>query len=240
MRRLSDDSSVNGPAPVPPCPTAGMFARIAPRYDLGNRLLSLFRDRAWRRDAAAMARVPAPRLLLDIAAGSGDFAAAFIARHPGLRTLLLDPCEPMLARAVAKGVAGIPVAAQAEALPLPAGCADLACCAFGVRNFADPGRALAECARALRPGGELILLEFALPRAGPLRRLIAFMLARFVPLAGRLISGDAAAYRYLAASIPRFDAHADLPGFARRAGLKPAGRSAMFLGLVVALRFVRP
>lgn len=217
-----------------------MFARIAPRYDLANRVLSLGRDRAWRRAAAALARVNAPRLLVDVAAGTGDFASAFAARHPGLDILLLDPCLPMLERAAAKGAPGHPAAASADALPLPDGRADLVCCAFGVRNFPDPEKFLRECARVLRPGGEVVVLEFALPRAGVARRLLAALLPRFVPAAGWLVAGDARAYRYLAESIPRFDARVDLPAAMRRAGLKPFARRALFFGLVQALAAARP
>ncbi|HEX5757889.1 MAG TPA: ubiquinone/menaquinone biosynthesis methyltransferase [Thermoanaerobaculia bacterium] len=186
-----------------------MFAGVAPRYDLLNRLLSGSLDLVWRRRAAAALDLPAGSRVLDLCAGTGDQALAL--RRHGLTVAAADFCLPMLALARRKfGVSGkggprpAPLAADALVLPFASGTFDGATVAFGVRNVADLDRGLGELGRALRPGGRLAILEFALPRARLLRSLYLFYFRRLLPRIGRLLSPRGSAYAYLPSSVLEF------------------------------------
>lgn len=191
-----------------------MFGRIAGRYDLLNRLLSARRDVAWR--AAALRLLAGrPGTALDLACGTFDFGLQALASGRALRVHGCDFALPMLQAGTAKRD-GRPLSASvADALRLPFadGSADLVLCAYGWRNFDDPARALDEMRRVLAPGGEILILEFFRPTWW-WPRLFYGSFGRVVfPAAGRLVAGDAAAYRYLHDSVQRFltiDAAADL------------------------------
>lgn len=186
-----------------------MFAGVAPRYDLLNHLLSGSLDRVWRRRAAAALELPAGSRVLDLCAGTGDQALAL--RRRGLAVVAADFCVPMLALAKPKFArvnAGAPrpapLAADALALPFPAGRFDGATVAFGLRNVADLDRGLEELGRAVRAGGRLAILEFALPRARPLRALYLLYFRRLIPRIGGLLSPRGSAYSYLPSSVLEF------------------------------------
>lgn len=209
-----------------------LFDGIAPRYDRMNRLLSLGLDRLWRRKAAAALRSPAR--LLDVAAGSGDLALAALAEGAGLVTLL-DPSEKMLALAVAKarkrGVAqrietsvGV-----AEELPFPDFSFDAVATAFGARNFRDLERGSREMLRVLKPGGRAVILEFSRPRPFPARPLHRLYLEAVIPLAGRLLAGNRAAYALLGETILCFPDGDDFLAVLERCGfVGAAGRRLSF------------
>jgi demethylmenaquinone methyltransferase/2-methoxy-6-polyprenyl-1,4-benzoquinol methylase len=187
-----------------------MFAAIAPRYDLLNHLLSLNRDRAWRRRAVdvLLARAKSPAgLVLDSCAGTLDLAVELAgrARFEG-NVLAFDFAYPMLARGVgkARGLPVLPGCADALRLPIPDGCVDGAMVAFGVRNLADLGAGLREFARVLRPGAPLVILEFTTPRWQPFRALYLLYFRRMLPLIGRVVSKHGDAYSYLPASVLEF------------------------------------
>jgi demethylmenaquinone methyltransferase/2-methoxy-6-polyprenyl-1,4-benzoquinol methylase len=191
-----------------------MFAGVAPRYDLLNHLLSASLDVVWRRRAAAALALPAGSRVLDLCCGTGDQALALGRR--GSRVAAADFCVPMLARARRKfsrrGAARAgavrrsmaPLAADALALPFPPAGFDGATVAFGLRNVADLDRALAELAAALRPGGRLVVLEFAIPRARVLKTLYLFYFRRLLPRIGALLSPHGTAYTYLPSSVLEF------------------------------------
>jgi demethylmenaquinone methyltransferase/2-methoxy-6-polyprenyl-1,4-benzoquinol methylase len=184
-----------------------MFGRVAPRYDLLNHLLSGSLDRLWRRRLAAALTLPAGSRLLDLCSGTGDQAEAL--RKRAYRVAAADFCLPMLAlsrRKFARGADPEPRPLQADALrlPFPDGSLDGATVSFGLRNVANLDTALAELARVLRPGGELGVLEFAVPVRQPLRGLYLFYFRRLLPGIGALISGDRSAYRYLPESVLAF------------------------------------
>ncbi len=192
-----------------------MFAGVARRYDLLNRLLSLRRDVAWRRALrAAVAAAPLGRVL-DCATGTGDVVLGFADDgHVGA-----DFCLDMLALARRKGEARRRriwwVAADALALPFRDGSFAAVTVAFGVRNFADLPRGLSECRRVLRQDGVLAILEFQRP-PNPLVRLASRLWGRLVVTpVGRALSDDGAAYAYLPASVESF---ADAETLARELG----------------------
>lgn len=184
-----------------------MFARIAGRYDLLNRVLSAGLDVRWRRSALALLR-GRPGQVLDLACGTFDLSLAALAQGKAAQVHGCDFCAPMIAAGAAKRSGRAVTAAVGDALHLPYADAsfDAALVAYGWRNFGDPGAALAELRRVLRPGGQLLVLEFFRPAGGawwPRTFYATFGKAVF-PTAGALLAGDAAAYRYLNDSIARF------------------------------------
>ena len=215
-----------------------MFDRIAPSYDLLNRVMTLRVDQAWR---GRLLRELQPRpgeVLLDLCAGTMDVAALARRRVPGLRIVAADFSLRMLQLGVEK--TGLP-AAQADALSLPFTAAgfDLATVTFGMRNLDSYERGLAELARVLRPGGRLGVLELfrAENRASLLVHRAYNRLA--LPVLGRLLSPDPDAYRYLVASMERFASRPEFEASARRAGFREVRGETLFpgvCGLVTAVR----
>ncbi len=196
-----------------------MFAGIAGRYDLNNRIHSFGRDQAWRRVAVAMAAVAEGDQVVDVACGTGDLALAF-ANHrtrkasprPG-SVIGIDFTFEMLPLARAKSLTdGSDAAAavtwiqgDATALPLADASADVISIAFGLRNVGEPRRALAEFARVLRPGGRLAVLEFSEPKNPLLRWGSNFYTRHIMPRTASWIARDrSGAYRYLPASVDTF------------------------------------
>jgi len=170
-----------------------MFDRIAPRYDLLNRVLTLGLDSGWRRRAVAELALPAGSVVLDLACGTGDLCREV--ERAGLRAVGLDVAAHMLA--LGRGRTAAPLLrADILRLPVATGAVDGAVCGFALRNVVDIPACLAEAARALRPGGRIALLEVAEPGNALLRRGHAVYFRRIVPLVGGLLS-DREAYRYL-------------------------------------------
>jgi demethylmenaquinone methyltransferase/2-methoxy-6-polyprenyl-1,4-benzoquinol methylase len=187
----------------------GMFGRIAHRYDLLNRVLSLGQDLRWRRAVSRRVAAARPELVLDLCTGTGDVALAV---HDGL-VVGADFCLPMLEIARAKADAAgrrVPLAtADALNLPFASNSVDVVTVAFGVRNFSDLATGLREMVRVLRPGGLLLILEFSRPR-GWLAPLLGWWVRTVPPRIGRMLSGDAEAYSYLPASVSTFPDGAEM------------------------------
>ncbi len=181
----------------------GMFGRIAHRYDLLNRVLSLGRDEGWRRVVARRVAAAKPGVVLDVCTGTGDLG--FAIRAPFV--LGADFCLPMLDLAREKAISrrlSLPIlAADALKLPIPDASVDVVTVAFGVRNFSDLESGLVEMVRVLRSGGLLLVLEFSRP-VGPLAPLLGWWVRTVPPRVGRILSGDAEAYSYLPASVGSF------------------------------------
>ena len=215
-----------------------MFDRIAPRYDLLNRVMTLKVDQAWRR---RLLRDLAPRdgeTLLDLCAGTMDVAGLARASVPGLRVVGADFSLQMLRLGVEK--TGLP-AAQADAMALPflPTRFDLATVTFGMRNLERYEVGLGELARVLKPGGRLGVLEFFRPEtAGP--RLVHGLYNRLaLPVLGRVLSPDPEAYRYLVESMERFASRPEFEAAARRNGFRDVKGATLFpgmCGLVTAVR----
>jgi demethylmenaquinone methyltransferase/2-methoxy-6-polyprenyl-1,4-benzoquinol methylase len=210
-------------APVAPG-SGAMFDRIARRYDLLNRVLSLGLDRRWRRKAAAALELGDRARVLDLACGTGDLALAILARHPTARVTGVDPSHAMLdiagAKATRRGVALSLEAGIAEELPFDDAAFDGVSIAFGLRNVPDRERALREMARVVRPGGRVVVLELGEPRGRVLGPIARFHIHRVVPRLGAFLSG-AREYRYLEKSIAAFPPPDEVVAMMRRAGLSP-------------------
>lgn len=219
-----------------------MFARVAPRYDLLNHLLSGSLDRLWRRRLARSLDLPAGSRVLDLCCGTGDQAVALARR--GYRVAAGDFCLPMLALSRPKfsrtTAAIAPAPLQADALTLPFADAqfDGATVSFGLRNVADLDRAFSELARVLRAGGTLGVLEFTVPVRQPLRALYLFYFRWVLPAIGRLLSGDDSAYAYLPESVVRFPQREAFLARAVAAGFE-AGRFDSLSGGILALYLLR-
>ncbi len=215
-----------------------MFDRIAPRYDLLNRVMSARVDQLWRRRLLSDLAPKDGERLLDLCAGTMDVAAMARRRVPGLAIVGADFSFQMLSRGVEK--TGLP-ASQADAMSMPFKPAsfDLATVTFGIRNVDHWENALVEIARVLKPGGRLGILEFfRAESAGP--RFVHGLYNRVaLPVLGRILSPDPEAYRYLVQSMERF---ASLPEFvagAQRAGLRDVHGETLFpgvCGLVTAIK----
>ncbi len=168
-----------------------MFDAIAGRYELVNKLMTFGLDTRWRRRAVADLRLPPHSLVLDVAAGTGDFTRELSRQrqHPIATDLsfgMLHAGREMPER----------VQADASALPFPSGSFDGVTCGYALRNFTDLSLTFDEMARVLRPGGRLSLLEVAEPEHGMLRAGFRLWFRRVIPFMGSLIS-DRAAYHYL-------------------------------------------
>jgi demethylmenaquinone methyltransferase / 2-methoxy-6-polyprenyl-1,4-benzoquinol methylase len=232
------------PAAPPPTPVpAGdakrsyvrdMFTAIAPRYDLLNHLLSLNIDRAWRRRAVrrlGFERAPAGTYL-DSCAGTLDLGVE-LARRQGFRGRVVgaDFVVPMLKLGRGKSPAVRPVGADALRLPFGDGAFDGALVGFGVRNLTDLDAGLRELARVLRPGARLVVLEFTLPPAQPMRALYLAYFRHVLPAVGRAVSKHTDAYSYLPASVSAFPDPDDLAQRLRRAGLRDVGYERLTFGV---------
>jgi demethylmenaquinone methyltransferase/2-methoxy-6-polyprenyl-1,4-benzoquinol methylase len=206
-----------------------MFDRIAPVYDLMNRVMTAGLDRRWRRETALAVVHPGDRVL-DACCGTGDLALA--AARAGGRVTGVDFSEPMLERARRKAPELDWVQGDLLALPFEDGSFDAATVGFGVRNVEDIPAALRELRRVLCRGGRLGVLEITRPR-GFLRHFYGIWFDRVVPLLGRVLPGGAA-YTYLPASVRRFPGPDDLARALEEAGFADV-RFRLFAGGIVAL-----
>ena len=202
-----------------------MFDAIAPRYDLLNRVMTLGMDRHWRRRATADLRLPAASVVLDVAAGTGDFVRELTAQ--GLRAVATDLSAGMLA--AGRGVYPR-VQADAGTLPFATAAFDGVTCGYALRNFTDLPATLAELARVVRPGGRLAVLEVAEPRSGLWRAGFRLWFHRIVPLIGSLLS-DRDAYHYLPRSTAYLPALPELRELFAQAGFVAVNHRAILGGL---------
>jgi demethylmenaquinone methyltransferase/2-methoxy-6-polyprenyl-1,4-benzoquinol methylase len=174
-----------------------MFDRIAPRYDLLNRLISLGLDRRWRRLALESVGLRPGEHLLDVACGTGDFVELALER--GARVVGADFSAGMLQHARARRPDPGWLRCDASALAMPDGCIDVVTCGFALRNFVSVPNVLEEMSRVLAPGGRLVLVEVDRPRSRVLRMGHYVWFDVCVPRLGGLLS-DRDAYAYLPAS----------------------------------------
>ena len=203
---------------------AAMFDRIAPRYDLLNRLLSLGTDLSWRRRALGLARLGESARALDVGTGTGDFALALLARSPRSASVTgVDISAGMLAVAERRAArAGLGpryerVIASIESLPFPDGVFDLALAGFVIRNVGDIPQGLGEMRRVLRRGGRAVILDLHTPRNTAIRRL--YRSYSFIsPRLAAALGSDPEAYRYLPRSIDAFYDPEALAALLRNAG----------------------
>ncbi|MCB9178414.1 MAG: bifunctional demethylmenaquinone methyltransferase/2-methoxy-6-polyprenyl-1,4-benzoquinol methylase UbiE [Flavobacteriales bacterium] len=212
-----------------------MFDAISPKYDLLNRVFSLGIDQRWRRLVIKLVGQEPVDRLLDVATGTADLA--IMGAKAAGRVTGVDISEGMLAHGRVKvaqaGLAERVLLEQADSTALPFADAsfDAVTVAFGVRNFEDLPRGLEEMMRVLRPGGRLFVLEFSRPQRTPMRQLFRFYFHRVMPLVGRLVSKDSAAYTYLPKSVDAFPEGARFLELLARAGGREGSARALTGGI---------
>ncbi len=188
---------------------AEMFNHISARYDFLNHFLSLGIDRIWRRKAIRLLRPEQPKIILDVATGTGDFALAALRLKPE-QVIGVDISIGMLEKGREKikkrGLDQQVTLQQAdsEQLPFADNSFDAITVGFGVRNFENLEKGLGEMLRVLRPGKTAVILEFSKPKKFPVKQYFAFHSKYLIPFFGRLISKDKSAYTYLPESVAAF------------------------------------
>jgi demethylmenaquinone methyltransferase/2-methoxy-6-polyprenyl-1,4-benzoquinol methylase len=198
-----------------------MFARIAPTYDLMNRLMTFGQDQGWRRKLLEACTLPPHGILLDIGTGTGDIAYAAMQQYPGARAIGSDFTYEMMAAGVDKmpGLFVPFVQGDTFALPFPDETFDAVVSGFLVRNVVDRVAAFREMARVTKAGGRVACLEIAPPTNALLEPFFRFYFFRIVPLIGGLVSGDRKAYSYLPHSTVEFPSPDALARLMEQGGL---------------------
>jgi demethylmenaquinone methyltransferase/2-methoxy-6-polyprenyl-1,4-benzoquinol methylase len=214
-----------------------IFATIPKRYDLLNHLLSLRRDVAWRRFAVRRLSFFNTFRFLDVATGTADLAIEAARLHPAIQVTGIDFVREMLApgrqKITDRGLAGRIRLLQADAmtLPFPDGSFDAVGIAFGIRNMPDRLRALREMRRVLVPGGRIFVLEMTFPRNRFRQGFFNLYLNRLLPGIARLLSGNPAAYHYLADSILHFPGPQAFMSLMEKAGFPNPERHSLTFGI---------
>jgi len=222
---------------------AEVFDRVAERYDVMNDLMSLGLHRYWKAFAIARARPRPGERVLDVAAGSGDLAAALARRvGAGGEVWATDVNRKMLERGrdrlLDAGVLAPAVQCDAERLPFRTGYFDCVTVGFGLRNMTHKEQALAEMARVLKPGGRLVVLEFSHVWS-PLKPLYDLYSFRVLPWLGERVVGTGEPYRYLAESIRMHPDQAALKGMLEACGFGAVEVHNLAAGVVAVHRAVR-
>lgn len=218
-----------------------MFNSISGKYDFLNHFLSFGVDRCWRKKVVQAIGDHDPgrheRLrILDVATGTGDLAIAISKLKPSeIRGIDIAPAMLEIAKTKTSGTsAGKMISfseAPAESIPFPDDTFDAVTVAFGVRNFEDLRKGLAEMRRVLKPGGLMVILEFSQPQSFPFRTLYRIYSRYFIPLAGRLVSGNNEAYTYLPESAAAFPAGSKFLGIMGECGMRSARRKELTFGI---------
>ena len=202
-----------------------MFDAIASRYELVNKLMTFGLDARWRRRAVSDLRLAPNSVVLDVAAGTGDFTREL--RRQSQRAVATDLSYNMLStgRKVPERVQG-----DAARLPFRRASFDGVTCGYALRNFSDLQRSFEEMARVLRPGGRLSLLEVAEPKRGLWRVGFRFWFRKVVPFIGSIVS-DRAAYHYLPASTAYLPSSIEITAMLNRAGFSAVNHRRVMGGL---------
>ena len=214
-----------------------MFDNIAPTYDMLNHRLSCDIDKGWRRKAIAQLKPFAPREILDIATGTGDFAILAARMLKPERLVGADISEGMMAvgrqKVEREGLGDVIHFRREDCLQLSFedGSFDAVTAAFGIRNFKDLDTCLRELHRVLRPGGHLSIVELSAPMRPPMSWLFKVYSHTLLPLYARLVSKDGSAYRYLINTIEAFPQGEEMMEILRKAGFEEVQFCRLTLGV---------
>jgi demethylmenaquinone methyltransferase / 2-methoxy-6-polyprenyl-1,4-benzoquinol methylase len=215
---------------------ARMFDNISHRYDFLNHFLSLGIDKIWRKKAIKYLEAGKPKIILDVATGTGDFAIQALSLHPE-KIYGIDISEGMLQVGKTKIkdrnlTDQIELRqADSENIPFEENKFDAVTVAFGVRNFENLEKGLREIFRVLKPGGQLVVLEFSHPRAFPMKQAYSFYFKVILPQVGRFVSSDKSAYTYLPESVEAFPDGANFLRILETVGFKNTQCKALTFGI---------
>lgn len=204
---------------------ATMFNNISHKYDFLNHFLSLGIDILWRKKAIRLLKNTQPKIILDVATGTGDFALEALKLNP-TKIIGVDISKGMLEvgkqKMKEKGVEHIISleVGDSENLRFENDFFDAYTVGFGVRNFENLEKGLAEMLRVLKPNGTAIVLEFSKPKTFPIKQLYQFYFNKILPGIGNLISKDNAAYTYLPESVYAFPDGANFVALLSKVGYK--------------------
>ncbi|MEP0368480.1 MAG: bifunctional demethylmenaquinone methyltransferase/2-methoxy-6-polyprenyl-1,4-benzoquinol methylase UbiE [Cyclobacteriaceae bacterium] len=215
---------------------ATMFDNISGNYDFLNHFLSLGIDIAWRKKAIKQLKKDQPKQILDIATGTGDFAIEALALNPD-KVTGVDISEGMLDVGRAKMKKRKLddkielLKGDSEGLLFPDNNFDAVIVAFGVRNFEHLEKGLADMFRVLKTGGKVVILEFSKPKAFPFKQLYQFYFKWILPVIGKIVSKDNAAYTYLPESVQEFPDGQDFLNILEKIGFKNTQCKPQTLGI---------
>ena len=211
-----------------------MFARIAGRYDTMNRLITAGQDLKWRRYVIEQAQLPAGGRLLDIATGTGDIAYEGLQQTPGLTAVGGDFTIEMMqvGKRIPERHPILWVGADTLALPFADNAFDAVTSGFLMRNVIDVPGAFREQVRVTKPGGRVVVLESSPPKQNVLRPFISIHLNVVIPTLGKVITGDADAYRYLPDSTQQFQNPESLSEIMRQTGLANVAYKLFMFGTI--------
>lgn len=221
-----------------------MFASISRRYDFLNHLLSLNRDKRWRKKAVEMSVLSQGARVLDVCTGTADLALAYSDRlGPGGFVVGADFCPEMLLIGKRKlssaDTAGAPkrrvalMAADTLRLPFPDCAFDVVSVAFGIRNVSNLKAGIKEMIRVAKPGGRVVILEFSLPENRAIGAVYLLYFTQLLPAIGRVISrAGNSAYSYLPDSVLKFPDSAGMLGIMSECGLREVSATKLSFGIV--------
>ena len=202
-----------------------MFNEISGRYDFLNHLLSFGIDHWWRRKFVKVLAQKKPRLILDVATGTGDLAIAMVTLSPekiigiDIASQMLDIGKMKIAKKKLTGQI-IFESGDAESIPYPDEFFDAVTVAYGVRNFENLEKGLSEMKRVLKPGGTMQILEFSHPESMPFKQIYDFYSRFIIPFVGKAISKNITAYSYLPKSVAAFPSGGNFIKILERIGMK--------------------
>lgn len=214
-----------------------MFDNIAPNYDLLNRLLSAGVDVYWRKRAIDKLKSKQPKVILDVATGTGDVAIEMVRQLEPEKIVGLDLANEMLEvgrRKIKKRQMEHiieMVQGDSEKLPFQDNTFDAVTVAFGVRNFENLEQGLSEMHRVLKTGGQVVVLEFSKPKMPPFKQLYNFYFKNVLPVVGRITSKDPKAYSYLYESVQAFPDGVKFEKILEKTGFKCTHITALTLGI---------
>lgn len=215
---------------------ARMFNNISRRYDFLNQLLSLGIDKMWRKRAIGVLKPLQPKIVLDVATGTGEFALEALELQPD-KIIGIDIADGMLdigRKKISAKNAGETIElmhGDSENIPFKENKFDAVTVAFGVRNFENLNRGLSEILRVLRPGGMVVILEFSKPATFPFKQIYNFYFRFILPKIGSIVSNDKAAYTYLPKSVEAFPDGEDFLRILHDVGFKNTQCSSLTFGI---------
>jgi len=213
-----------------------MFNNIAGKYDFLNHFLSAGVDYSWRRKVIRILKMHQPKKILDVATGTADLAIAE-AKLNAESVIGVDIADQMLdygRKKISDKQLGDVITLEngdAENLRFGEGTFDAVTVAFGVRNFEDLDKGLQEMYRILNPGGIAVILEFSSPKKFPVKQVYNFYFHNILPLAGRIISKDRAAYTYLPESVNAFPDGQNFLNYMHAAGFRDTTARPLTFGI---------